>query len=195
MKRLIIASNNAGKVAEIKQLMGGFYGEVLSLKDAGINIEVIEDGETFHENAAKKAIEISRLVPGDVLADDSGLCVEALDGAPGVFSARFAGEGSNDEENLNKLLEMMKDKTNRNAMFVCALVLANGGVETLYVEDVVRGVIIGMPRGENGFGYDPVFYSEAHKKTFAELGSDVKNEISHRGKALKRLKEEIAERM
>jgi len=192
MKKLIIASNNQHKVKEIKEILGGYYDEILSLKDAGIKADVTEDGETFHENAAKKAVEISKMVEGDVLADDSGLCVDALDGAPGIYSARFSGEGATDEKNNEKLLGMVKDKADRRARFVCAIVVANGGKEKLYVEEMVEGKIIDEPRGENGFGYDPLFYHEENKMTFAELPSGIKNEISHRAKALKRLQEEVA---
>ena len=193
MKRLIIATNNEGKVREIKVILGGFYDEILSLKDAGIVADVEEDGSTFRENAAKKAVEISKLVAGDVLADDSGLCVDVLDGAPGIYSARYSEDGT-DEGNNKKLLAMVKDEKNRRARFVCAIVLANGGEEQLYVEDFAEGLIIDVPRGENGFGYDPLFLSEAHDQTFAELPAAVKNEISHRARALKQLKEEVSKR-
>lgn len=191
MSKLIIATNNQGKVKEIKAILGGFYDEILSLKDAGIVADVVEDGKTFHENAAKKAIEISRMVSGDVLADDSGLCVDVLDGAPGIYSARFSGEDANDEKNNQKLLELVRDKENRTARFVCALVLANGGREKLYVEEYAEGRIIDEPRGENGFGYDPLFYVEEYGQTFAQIPSEVKNKISHRAKALDKLKKEV----
>lgn len=191
MSKLIIATNNQGKVKEIKAILGGFYDEILSLKDAGIVADVVEDGKTFHENAAKKAIEISRMVSGDVLADDSGLCVDVLDGAPGIYSARFSGEDANDEKNNQKLLELVRDQANRTARFVCALVLANGGKEKLYVEEYAEGRIIDEPRGENGFGYDPLFYVEEYGQTFAQIPSEVKNKISHRAKALDKLKKEV----
>ncbi|BDF58161.1 hypothetical protein CE91St36_09780 [Christensenellaceae bacterium] len=191
MSKLIIATNNQGKVKEIKAILGGFYDEILSLKDAGIVADVVEDGKTFHENAAKKAIEISRMVSGDVLADDSGLCVDVLDGAPGIYSARFSGEDANDEKNNQKLLELVRDQANRAARFVCALVLANGGREKLYVEEYAEGRIIDEPRGENGFGYDPLFYVEEYGQTFAQIPAEVKNKISHRAKALDKLKKEV----
>jgi XTP/dITP diphosphohydrolase len=192
MKKLIIASSNQGKVREIKAILDGFYDKILSLKDEGIDVEVVEDGKTFHENAAKKAVEISRITDGDVLADDSGLCVDALDGAPGVYSARFSGGHADDEKNNHKLVGLMKDKENKKARFVCALVLAREGRELLYVEEMAEGLILDGPRGDNGFGYDPLFLDEAHGLTFAELPAEIKNEISHRAKALRRLKEEVA---
>lgn len=191
MNRLIIATNNQGKVREIKAILGGFYDEILSLKDAGIDVDVVEDGTTFHENAAKKAIEISEMIEGDVLADDSGLCVDALNGAPGIYSARFSGEGADDQKNNDKLLSLIKNESNRKARFVCALVLANGGREKLYVEDYAEGEIIDEPRGENGFGYDPLFYVKEYEQTFAEIPAETKNVISHRAKALDTLKKEV----
>ncbi|MBC5646937.1 XTP/dITP diphosphatase [Christensenella tenuis] len=193
MKQLIIATNNQGKVREIKAILGDFYDEIKSLKDAGIAVDVVEDGDSFHANARKKAVEISEMVEGDVLADDSGLCVEALDMAPGIYSARFSGEGATDEKNNAKLLSLVKEQENRRAWFVCALVLANGGKEKLYVEERAEGKIIDEPRGENGFGYDPLFYVEEYGQTFAEIPPEVKNKISHRAKALKKLQEKVQE--
>ena len=193
MRQLIIATNNQGKVREIKAILGNFYDEIKSLKDAGIAADVVEDGDSFHANARKKAVEISEMVEGDVLADDSGLCVEALDMAPGIYSARFSGEGANDEKNNAKLLSMVKDKENRRAWFVCALVLANGGKEKLYVEERAEGKVIDEPRGQNGFGYDPLFYVEEYGQTFAEIPPEVKNKISHRAKALAKLQEKVRE--
>lgn len=193
MKQLIIATNNQGKVREIKAILGDFYDEIKSLKDAGIVADVVEDGDSFHANARKKAVEISEMVEGDVLADDSGLCVEALDMAPGIYSARFSGEGATDEKNNAKLLSLVKEQKNRRAWFVCALVLANGGKEKLYVEERAEGKIIDEPRGENGFGYDPLFYVEEYGQTFAEIPPEVKNKISHRAKALKKLQEKVQE--
>ena len=152
MKRLVIASNNKNKVREIKTILAGFYDEILSLEDAGIDISVVEDGVTFRENAGKKAKEISLIVDGDVLADDSGLCVDALNGAPGVYSARFSGEGADDAGNNARLTGLMDGVKNRKAAFVCALVLARGGEELLYVEERAEGVLIDKPRGKNGFG-------------------------------------------
>lgn len=188
MKKLIIASNNQGKIKEIKEILAHEYDEILSLKDAGINAEIEENGKSFYENAKKKAVEVSKIVSGDVMADDSGLCVESLDGAPGIYSARYAGEHATDEMNNNKLIKRLKDKQNRKAKYVCAIVIANGGKEKFYAEESCEGIIKDKPKGENGFGYDPYFYDENYKMTFAQLDPEIKNKISHRAKALKRIK-------
>ncbi len=191
MSKLYIATNNQGKVREIKAILDRFYDEILSLKDAGIVADVVEDGDSFHANAAKKAIEISRMTDADVLADDSGLCVDALGGAPGIYSARFAGEGATDAQNNEKLIAAMQGKQDRGAQFVCALVLARAGKELLYVEDIARGELLDAPQGENGFGYDPLFYVPEYQQTFAQISAEIKNRISHRAKALMRLKEAV----
>ena len=191
MKKLIIATNNQGKVKEIKAILGSFYDEILSLKDAGIVADVVEDGNSFYENARKKAVTISEMVDGDVLADDSGLCVDALDGAPGIYSARFSGEDATDEKNNAKLVSLLQGKEDRTARFVCALVMANNGGEKIYVEDSVEGEIIDVPQGENGFGYDPLFYVKQYEQTFAQIPAEEKNKISHRAKALKKLQDEV----
>lgn len=193
MKKLVIATGNRGKVKEIKALLGGAYDEILSLREAGIIADIREDGESFYENARKKALEVSLLTDCDVLADDSGLCVEALDGAPGIRSARFAGENATDEENNKKLIGLIKDVPagKRQAKFICAIVMARGGSELLHVEGEVYGDILLKPRGEGGFGYDPLFFVEAYGKTFAELEPEIKNRISHRARALAGLKEAL----
>ena len=191
MKKLVIATNNQGKVREIKALLDGVYDEIISLKDAGILAEVVEDGNSFYENARKKALEVSRMVEFDVIADDSGLCVETLGGAPGIYSARFAGEGATDGENNQKLIELIKDipPGKRQAKFVCDIVMAREGRELLHVEGEVFGEIITRPRGSGGFGYDPLFFVEKYGQTFGELDPDIKNRISHRARALAGLKE------
>ena len=193
MKKLVIATNNQGKVREIKALLDGVYDEILSLKDAGILADIVEDGSSFYENARKKALEISRMVAFDVIADDSGLCVDALGGAPGVYSARFAGEGATDGENNRKLIELIKNipPSKRQAKFVCDIVMARGGRELLHVEGEVFGEIVTRPRGGGGFGYDPLFYVEKYGQTFGELDPDIKNRISHRARALAGLKEAL----
>lgn len=191
MSRLIIATNNQGKVREIKAILGDFFDEVLSLKDVGLVVDVEEDGKTFHENASKKAIEVSKLVEGTVLADDSGLCVDALDGAPGIYSARFGGEEANDAVNNQKLLESLLGKENRTARFVAAIVLAQGGKEILYAEDFVEGKILQEAHGSGGFGYDPLFFVEEYDMTFGEIAPEIKNKISHRAKALQQIKNRL----
>jgi len=188
MERLIVATNNAGKAREIKAMTEGF--EVLSLKDAGIVADVVEDGTTFLENAAKKATEISAMVDGLVLADDSGMCVDGLGGAPGVYSARFSEEGT-DAANNAKLIAAIKDmdEEQRRGRFVCAMVVAEGGEVIFSCEGKVEGVIIPEQRGDGGFGYDPMFYVKEYDKTFGELSADEKNLISHRANALKQVAE------
>jgi len=194
MKRVIVASNNDHKIVEIKEILSKYSLEVVSLKEAGIDIDVEENGTTFMENAYIKASEIYKLAPDAmVLADDSGLMVDALGGAPGVYSARFAGEHGNYKKNNEKLLELLKGKpiTDRNAKFVCAMVLIVNENRIIKVEGNVKGVIIDEERGQNGFGYDPLFFVPEYEMTFAEMNGDTKNLISHRGRALEELEVEL----
>ena len=196
MKRIILASNNLKKIKEIKEILKGFPFEVYSLKDMDIDIEVEEDGLTFEENAKKKAVEIHQYLVNKgesnfiVLSDDSGLEVDCLNGEPGVYSARYAGEHGNDYKNNLKLLQEMKDfkGDERSARFVCviAVVFEDGNVKTVRGE--VEGYIIEEIKTEGGFGYDPLFFYEGFNKTFGEASSEEKNAISHRGNALKKLK-------
>ena len=191
MSRLIVATNNAGKTKEIKAILGGFYDEILSLKEAGITLDVIEDGDTFKQNAVKKATEAAAITGSDTLADDSGLCVDALGDAPGIYSARYAGEDATDEDNNNKLMEAMADKTDRGARFVCAMALVkDGDVITSYGE--VRGQIAQEPSGSGGFGYDPLFFYPELGQTFGQLSADTKNSLSHRSRALAELKKKLS---
>jgi XTP/dITP diphosphohydrolase len=193
MDRLLIATNNQGKVREIKKILNGVYCEILSLKDAGIDVEVVEDGNSFYENARKKAVEISAMADCDVLADDSGLCVDALNGAPGIYSARFAGEDATDEDNNSKLVDLIRKvpQEKRQAKFVCSMVMARAGSELMHVEGEVYGEILTKPRGTGGFGYDPLFYIERYGKTFGELDADIKNAVSHRARALAGIREAL----
>lgn len=193
MSRLVIATNNQGKVREIKAILGGFYEEIKSLKEAGIILEVAEDGETFEQNAEKKALQAFNITGCDTLADDSGLCVDALGGAPGVYSARYAGENAADEENNNKLLWEMRGIRDRSAKFVCVMALVTNG-DVITARGEVAGSIAHSPSGEGGFGYDPLFFSEEFGQTFGELPEGIKNSISHRARALARLKDLLQER-
>lgn len=196
MKDLIIASNNKGKIQEIKEILNKYKLNIVSQKEAGVDIEVDEDGSTFMENAYKKAHEIYKLKNDSiVIADDSGLMVDALDGAPGIYSARFAGEHGNSEKNNEKLLELLKGLPfeKRKAKFVCAIVLFIDDKTVIRAQGEVDGYITEEPRGKDGFGYDPLFYIEEYNKTFAEITSDEKNTISHRARALKKLSQEISE--
>ena len=199
MKKLILASNNAKKVKEIKAILGGLPIEVKSLKDEGIDIDVVEDGKTFEENAKKKAKEIYEFLLSKgkkdfiVLADDSGLEVDYLNGEPGIYSARYSGEHGNDDKNNEKLLENLEGvpKEKRGAQFVCQLSLFTDKGEYYTVRGEVRGFIIESIQGKGGFGYDPLFFYEPFNKTFGELEAEEKNKISHRGIALIKLKDTL----
>ena len=188
---LVIASTNPGKTAEIKDLLTDYPMYIKSLDDFGPIPPVVEDGETFDENAYKKASFVSRVLGLPALADDSGLVVEALDGAPGVYSARYAGENASDAQRCAKLLAAMKGKTNRRAAFNCVISIAVPTGPALTYEASCEGLILETPVGENGFGYDPIFYYPPFKKTFAELTRQQKSRVSHRGKALRELKDEF----
>ncbi len=194
--KLVIASNNMHKVEEIKSILAGKFEAIYSLGEMGIDIDVVEDGVTFAENAAKKAHEILAVSPGDcaVIADDSGLEVDALGGAPGVYSARFAGEGHDDKLNNKKLLTLLDglEFEKRTGRFVCAMVLAARGREDIVSLGIADGKILTAEKGMGGFGYDPLFLYEPLSKTFAELSADEKNAISHRRKALEGILEKLA---
>ena len=188
--KLIIASNNAHKIYEIKQILAGKFDEILSLKDAGVDHETVEDGNTFMENALKKAREIAEISGCAALADDSGLCVEALGGAPGIYSARYAGVTDStirDAENVKFLLKNLDNAENRSAKFTCAVALVYPDGKEVTAEGYMHGSIIDSPRGSAGFGYDPVFLPDGYIRTVAELSDGEKNSISHRGRALELL--------
>ncbi len=183
--KLIIASNNKHKIYEIKKMLGSRFSEILSLKEAGIDHETVEDGVTFLENARKKAREIAEISGCASLADDSGICIDALDGAPGVYSARFSG--GSDEDNNNLLLKKLEGKSCRSGHYTCAMVLAYPDGSELSSEGYMYGDITESPRGERGFGYDPLFVPVGDERTVAEMTDDEKNAISHRAKALSAL--------
>ena len=193
MLKIVIATRNTGKIAEIQSIINNsnFKNMVeieplLSYPDIP---EIIEDGNNFSENAAKKALTVAKFTGHVSIADDSGLEVDALGGAPGVFSARFAGEKATDSENIKKLMSLLKDTPSgkRGARFVCVIAIATPSGDFSLTEGECRGVIAAEERGTAGFGYDPVFVVPEHGKTFAELGGDIKNKISHRASALGRL--------
>ena len=190
MSKLIIGTNNAHKVVEIKAILGAFYDEILSLKEAGIDLDVVEDGDTFEANAIKKAREASLLTNCDTLADDSGLCVDALGGAPGVYSARYAGADASYEDNNIKLIHEMKGVANRSAKFVCVMALVHSG-EVITASGETHGSITEHLRAGGGFGYDPIFWSNDLDKTFGQASADEKNKVSHRFAALAVLKEKL----
>jgi len=188
---LVLASRNKGKTREIQNILKDFPITIKNLDDFGPIPEVEEDGETFDDNAYKKSSFTARVLGYPALADDSGLIVEALGGDPGVWSARYAGNNATDQENLEKVLTMLKDKENRKASFKCVLSLAIPTGAALTYEASCQGEILLKPRGENGFGYDPVFYYPEFDKTFAQLTIDEKANVSHRGKALKEMVSEF----
>lgn len=194
MKQIVIATRNKDKRRELEELLKGLDVEVLSLDSFPKAPEVEEDGTTFEENAVKKAVAISKYTKGLAVADDSGLEVQALGGAPGVYSARFAGEGCSYADNNKKLLKLLKGmpKGSRKAQFVCAASVAYKGKVVGTVRGAIKGVISDEPKGSYGFGYDPVFIVPKYKKTFAELGKDIKNKISHRAIALRKAKSVIS---
>ena len=188
---LVIATRNKGKTKEIKDLFKDFPVDIKDLDDFGPIPHLEEDGDTFDENAYKKASFAARILGMPALADDSGLMVEALKGAPGVHSARYAGENATDEQRYLKLLSEMEGRTNRKAAFECVISIAVPTGPALTYEARCEGMITEMPAGSNGFGYDPVFYYPPYQKTFAELTRQEKNRVSHRGKALAELKDEF----
>ena len=195
MAQLIFATGNAGKMREIREILRDLPLEVKSMKEAGINVDVVEDGATFEENALIKARAIHAVSGGIVLADDSGLVVDYMDGMPGIYSARFMGEDTSYDIKNQAIIDALKEAEGeeRSARFVCAIaaVLPDGS------ERVVRATMEGRIgyeiAGANGFGYDPIFYLPEYGKTSAEISPEEKNEISHRGKALRLMKEQLKE--
>ena len=185
--KLVLATGNQGKVREIGEILQGQSGiELLSLRNYPDAPNVVEDGETYEENAIKKASVLAERTGYLTIADDSGLEVDALDGAPGVHSARYAGENASDQDRIVKLLDALQDVPDdrRSGRFVCAVAIAEPFAQVRVVRGVCEGKIISTPRGESGFGYDPIFVPVGYDKTFAELGDEVKNQISHRAQAL-----------
>lgn len=192
MKQILIATKNKGKVREFKGFFREYGITVDSLLDLDENIPDIEEtGDTFEENAALKAEKIAGLLNKPVLADDSGLIVDALDGRPGIFSARYAGEGKSDSDNNQKLLTELKEipETERTARFICVLAVAIPGEKTTFRTGYAEGKIALAPQGTNGFGYDPLFIPDGYEQTMAELSPTVKNSISHRSNAIKKLED------
>ena len=195
--KIVFASGNEGKVKEIKEMLEGMDIDLVSLKAYRNAPDIIEDGKTFLENALKKAKIISDYTGETVLADDSGLKVDALGGEPGIYSARYAGEKANDDDNINLLLAKLKNvsQEKRTAFFCCALVLYNPNGSYESFESKWHGLIIDERRGDNGFGYDPVFLVPELQKTAAELPPEIKNKLSHRGQAFAQLKKALEEKL
>lgn len=194
--KLLLATNNAHKAHEIRAILGNYFTELMTLREAGVSFEAAEDGATFEENALKKAEQTLAFV-GDrfdaALADDSGLCVDALDGAPGIYSARFAGDAHNDAANNALLIEKLRDvpPAQRTARFVSCIALVRRDLPPIVVRGTAEGTILLEAHGQNGFGYDPYFWYAPFQKSFAELSADEKNAVSHRHNALVKLKEAL----
>ncbi|WP_414049889.1 XTP/dITP diphosphatase [Macrococcus animalis] len=185
MKDIVIATGNQGKINDFKHIFKDY--NVVGIKSLIPDFDVEETGATFEENAAIKSEYGAKVLNKIVISDDSGLEVDALNNAPGVYSARYAGVDATDEENLQLVLENMKNKENRNARFVCVIAVSTPGKPTQTFRGEVEGTLLDEPIGENGFGYDPIFYIESHGKTTAEMTSKEKAQISHRGKAIQKM--------
>lgn len=185
MKKLVFATNNKNKLREMREIMDGLY-EVVGLSDIGCHDDIVEDADTIQGNARIKADYVTNKFIVDCFADDTGLEVEALDGAPGVYSARYAGEHCSYQDNVNKILAELKGVDNRKACFRTVIALNLNG-ESYFFEGRCDGVITTEAHGEGGFGYDPVFKPDGYDETFAEMPSEQKNKISHRGKATAKL--------
>ena len=192
--KLLIASNNTHKVREIREILSGYFDEMVTMREAGLSIDVVEDGATFQDNAVKKATEILEKSGFDsALADDSGLCVDALGGAPGVYSARYAGEGHDDAANNAKLMADMRDVPDgeRTCRFVSCVALARKGMPVLVAQGTAEGTLLRSAAGENGFGYDPYFFYPPLQKSFAQLTAQEKNSVSHRRASLDALRQAL----
>ncbi|MDE7312381.1 MAG: RdgB/HAM1 family non-canonical purine NTP pyrophosphatase [Eubacterium sp.] len=195
--RIIFATGNQGKMEEIRQILDGCGMEILSMKEAGIEADVIEDGATFEENACIKAAEIAKLAPQDlILADDSGLEIDYLNKEPGIYSARYLGEDTSYDIKNQALLYRLAgvEKERRSARFVCAVAAAVPGSRVFTTRGTIEGYIGWSMSGANGFGYDPIFYLDAYGCSTAELSMEQKNALSHRGNALRAMKEELLKR-
>lgn len=193
MNRIIFATGNAGKMKEIREILSDVDAEIVSMREAGISVDIVEDGSTFEENAIIKAKAVAALTHDIVLADDSGLEVDYLDKEPGVYSARYMGENTSytikNQAILDRLFGVPKEK--RTARFVCAIAAAMPDGNVLVTRETIEGYIGERPAGINGFGYDPIFYVDKFGCSTAELSEEQKNEISHRGKALRAMKNQL----
>lgn len=193
--KIIIATGNKDKVREINELLEGTGFEARSMKEAGISCDIVEDADSFKGNALIKARTVAQFTDDYVLADDSGICIDALGGAPGIYSSRFCGEKSSYEEKFRKIFEMLKDVPDekRTAHFTCAIAVVKPDKTEFTVEEYFNGVLHEKPSGVNGFGYDPIFYVPEYGMTSAEMSPELKNSMSHRGKALRKAVELILE--
>ena len=193
MPRIIFATGNAGKMKEIREILSDLPYEVVSMKEAGVTADIVEDGTTFEENAMIKAKTIAELTGEIAMADDSGLEVDYLDKAPGIYSARFLGEDTSYDIKNKYLIDQLEgvEGDDRSARFVCAIACVWPDGRSKVCRATIEGVLAKEPAGENGFGYDPIFYVPQYGKTTAELSMEEKNEISHRAKALREMKKEL----
>lgn len=193
MNRIIFATGNAGKMKEIREILGDMDTEILSMKEAGIQTDIVENGTTFEENARIKAKAVAQFTKDIVLADDSGLEVDYLNKEPGVYSARYMGEDTSYTIKNQAILDRLKGvpKEKRTARFVCAIAAAMPNGDVLVTRETIEGYIGEKPAGSNGFGYDPIFYVDEFGCSTAELTEEQKNQISHRGKALRAMKEKL----
>ena len=196
MKKILVATKNKGKAAEFKRFFNNYQMSAISLLDLPDDIpDVEETGTTFTENAGLKAEQISSILNIPVLADDSGLIIDALDGRPGIYSARYAGESKSDDENIEKVMDELLDIPlgKRTARFICVLAVARPGEETIFRTGYCEGIIALSKVGENGFGYDPIFIPKGYSKTMAEISAEEKSKISHRSNAIIQLEKWMKE--
>lgn len=193
--KITAATKNKGKIKEIQKILGPLGFEVISQQEAGYDLDILETGDTFEKNALIKARALAMVCDGAVLADDSGLCIDALDGRPGIYSARYAGEGATDVEKVIKILGELDGVKNRSAKFVTSVAFIFPDGRELTASGEVFGHIAEIPSGDNGFGYDPVFYCDEIRKTFADASDEEKNDVSHRGRALLALCEKLKKYM
>lgn len=189
--KVIAATKNKGKIREMEEILSELGIEIVSQQDMGIDVDVEETGDTFEKNALIKARAVAMISDSPVLADDSGIFVDALGGAPGVYSARYAGDNATDEDKINKMLCEIGNSEDRSAKFVTAVAFIFPDGREITATGEVKGHITEKPAGGGGFGYDPIFFSEELKKTFAEASDEEKNSVSHRGRALRNLYEKL----
>lgn len=193
---MIFATTNQGKIKEIKEILGDINEDIVSLKEAGIDVDIVENGKTFEENAIIKARTIMEMTGQMVLADDSGLEVDAMDKQPGIYSARFMGKDTSYEVKNKAIIDNLKglEGDKRSARFVCAIAAALPDGEVITTRGTIEGIIVEEPKGENGFGYDPIVYVPEYGMTTGEMSPELKNSISHRGKALMAMKKILKEK-
>ena len=196
-QKIIFATGNQGKMREIREILGDMDVEIQSMKEAGIELDIVEDGSTFEENAIIKAKAVAEHTDAIVLADDSGLEIDYLGGEPGIYSARYLGEDTSYRIKNQNLIDRLEGvpEAERTARFVCAIAAVMPDGEVITTHGVIEGTIAHEEKGPNGFGYDPIFYVPEYHCTTAQLSDEQKNEISHRGKALEAMKEELKKRM